>query len=140
MLDKRKLLTEEEKEIIHNYLKTGSKIDSFKLAKKNVSSFETIRRFFEKEKVKNYIELCNNLLDDPITEKEIIQRLSNLCRRNETEDAVTKSGKTIVRQSIRDQLKALELMMKVMGMEKINNNESRITIIDSILTRNKDEK
>lgn len=136
MLDKKKLLTEEEKEIIHNYLKTGSKIDSFRLAKVNVSNFDTVKKFFEKEKVKNYIELCNNLSDNPITEKEIIQRISSLCRRQETEDAVTKSGKIVVRQSIKDQLKALEIMMKIMGIEKVNNATSNIIIIDDILTRN----
>lgn len=130
-IKKKALLTEQEKEIVNNYLKTYSKNEAFKLAGVEVSTSK-IYNFFNSRRIKRYISQQMELNDESLTKNEVLTRLARLARRLDTEDVVTKFGQTRIRQSIKDQIKALEILIKLMNIES-DKNDLNVTIVDDIL-------
>lgn len=130
----RKKLTDKEIEICNNFLKTGNKRKSFELAGMNINNLRSIENFFKRNGVKIYLELCSELSDSAMSQNEVITSISRIARRLETEDVIAYTGNVMqVRQSIREQIKALEMMCRILGIDKIKETNISTTIIDDIV-------
>lgn len=139
MLKKRWMLTEKEKEICLNYLKCRNKLESFRMSGIEIKHYSTVYKFFERKIVNMYLVEMVDLLDEKIDEKEIMEKIARVARRLETEDVALSNRTVKVRQSIRDQLKALEMLCKLKGIDKVTNNDSKVTIIDDIVSAGNEE-
>lgn len=136
-----KLLTPKQENFCAFYLKSGVASEAYKKAYGGGrdSARAKASALLRNDKIQNRLaELQAEIANEKIlSAREVQERLSSIARRELTESVVLPSGEEVTRQtSIKDSIKALELLGKIQGMfiakQEVDVNVLPVVIRDDL--------
>ena len=142
MAGRRISLTDRQKKLIDYYIQTGEKKKAAIMAgfsEKTALSGHVWKSRLVKEEIEKIMEQERN--ERIMKANEVLERLTSIARTEQKEEICLMSRNKIERTrkdpSIKDQVKALETLAKIIGLYSDNSNvnvntQNNITIVDDI--------